>query len=727
MKKSLLLLNLLLSAALLAAGVAAAESSYLTEEDLIDSIPLVYGVSHFAQPVESAPAAVTVIDRELIAALNAKTIADILTAVPGFGAIATSQLAVASGYQLGGDPFARRMHVEIDGRPLSDSMLAISIWDDLGIDIADIERVEVIRSSNLPADGDNALLGTMNIVTASPLLAPLLRVGVEADGDDYIRRYINGARTMGMVDAQVWLAERERALGRDLYQSPLGGSDGYLLRDGFDSNSAGDFDPQANTLQKDRSLGGRLLWSPTALDSVELAAGYSASSAGSSSQRARYSWQQLEWQRLLEDGGHWRAFAYHNLSRVRASGLMAIAAIFGPLPSDPYDPGIEPKPKPKPKPKLMPTTAVVLADDDEWVIVGLDQSGRTERWGGELRRHWRADGHWQLSVGAALARDRAQSEYLTDQPTTLARSSGRVFAAGEWQWRPGWLVSAGLSGEWAEQLSAVGAARLGLNYSLSAASTLRLASAAGTRQPTLLEQRRQSVGRDTASGEIDIITLGDPQLDVESSQLVELGYHWRSASSRVEFDSRWYRQQLHDPILPSRIIGDIDSALGEDEFIYYHNRGDIHQQGVELQLTARHRQAWLLHLTASYLDSRAKPEPLAFNSEFAIEPYLDELEPYSTGVFAARWSAGATASYTFASHWTVAGQLRWQSELPAWLADSYEGFSQLNLSAQRSWQAADGGEVRLAVEGRNLADAKVEGLDYFPGRGVMVKLEFMLP
>ncbi len=241
--------------------------------------------------------------------------------------------------------------MEIDGRPLSDSMLAISIWDDLGIDIADIERVEVIRSSNLPADGGNALLGTVNIITGSPLLAPLLRAGVEVDQDDYLRRYLNGARTMGRVDAQVWLAERERLLGRDLYQSPLGGSDGYLLRDRFGAEV--DFDPQPNTVQRDRSVGGRLLWSPTALDSLELAAGFSDSNAGAGDQRARYSWQQLEWQRVLADGGHWQALGYHNLSRVSATGLMALQTISELLPSPDTEPPSdgEPKPKPKPKPK----------------------------------------------------------------------------------------------------------------------------------------------------------------------------------------------------------------------------------------------------------------------------------------------------------------------------------------------------------------------------------------
>ncbi len=74
---------------LAAVDATGGDGDYLTEQDLIETIPLVYGVSHFAQPVEAAPAAVTVIDRELIAALNAKSIADILTAVPGFGAIAT--------------------------------------------------------------------------------------------------------------------------------------------------------------------------------------------------------------------------------------------------------------------------------------------------------------------------------------------------------------------------------------------------------------------------------------------------------------------------------------------------------------------------------------------------------------------------------------------------------------------------------------------------------------
>lgn len=61
------------------------------------------------------------------------------------------------------------MLVQVDGRSvLSPYFIAGVEWNHLGVDIDDIERIEVFRGSNSAAYGGNAFLGVANIITRAP-------------------------------------------------------------------------------------------------------------------------------------------------------------------------------------------------------------------------------------------------------------------------------------------------------------------------------------------------------------------------------------------------------------------------------------------------------------------------------------------------------------------------------------------------------------------------------
>lgn len=720
----------------MAAVTAAAESDpgYLSELDLFEEIPMVTGVSHFLQPIEATPAAVTVLDREMIAALNPQSFAQILQLVPGFAQMVTAQGTLAPGYQLGGEPFARRMHVEIDGRPLNDSMLVTAMWQDFGLDFNDIERIEVIRGSNMSADGGNALLGTVNIITRSPLLAERLRLSVELDEDHFRRYSLNTAFTLGGVETQLWARQREQQTVREWGTSPFGTSESYtvigqedLSYDG--SVGAAEQPRQAaaravreTARQRDRSVGVRMLWSPTATDRIETAAGYSDHQTPFGDQRARYSWQQLEWQRLLPDLGEWRGFLFHNHNRVSATGLLAIGEISGPLPSAAANPWYADRNR----------AAFNIADESDYAAV--DESGWSERWDAELRRYWRYGSDLELSVGGAATHDRAASRYLTDQAHTLQRRSSRLYTTAAWQVESDWQLSGGLMAEQAEGLSSITAARLGANYRLDNQHSWRLAAAIGGRQPTLLESHRASVARDRASATVDLFTLVNSQLDVERTQLIELGYHWRSGDQRIELDGRWYGQKVTDLIKPSDIVLELTRSLdGElttvsDGVLYYDNRADLYQHGLELQLTARHRQQWLLHLTAAYLDSRASSAPLQLDTAlpYPIESFTVD-RPFDVGLVGERWSASMLASYQLNTQWQLASQLNWQSATSGWMYLDSAPTTHWDLSLQRHWQrSASGAAVELSVALRNITDERVDGLLDYPRRRLVVQLQLEL-
>lgn len=125
-------------------------------------------VSRMNTPLESSPASVSVIDREMIRNSGAREIADIFRLVPGF----------VIGYRRGhtptvtyhglGDEFQRQLQVLVDGRSVFIPSFGGVPWSNLPLLLEDIERVEITRGPNAVTYGANAFLATVNIITRHP-------------------------------------------------------------------------------------------------------------------------------------------------------------------------------------------------------------------------------------------------------------------------------------------------------------------------------------------------------------------------------------------------------------------------------------------------------------------------------------------------------------------------------------------------------------------------------
>jgi iron complex outermembrane recepter protein len=144
------------------------ERLLLTEHDFFADLPVVLSATRLRQPVSEAPAAVTLIDRELIEASGARELVDILRLVPGMIVARHSNHEPVVTY--GGLPerFARRMQVLVDGRSVYQPFSGGVLWPDLGLAIEDIAHIEVIRGPNAAAYGPNSFQGIINIITRHP-------------------------------------------------------------------------------------------------------------------------------------------------------------------------------------------------------------------------------------------------------------------------------------------------------------------------------------------------------------------------------------------------------------------------------------------------------------------------------------------------------------------------------------------------------------------------------
>jgi len=148
---------------------AAEEASRSESEDpFFVDLPVVLSATRLAQRPQDAPAAVFVIDREMIDASGAREIADLLRLAPGFIVASDGGNQRAVSYRGFVDSFGRRLQVLVDGRSVYTPFFGGLGWSDLPLAIDDIERIEVIRGPNGATYGANSFLGVVNILTRHP-------------------------------------------------------------------------------------------------------------------------------------------------------------------------------------------------------------------------------------------------------------------------------------------------------------------------------------------------------------------------------------------------------------------------------------------------------------------------------------------------------------------------------------------------------------------------------
>ncbi len=137
-----------------------------SERDYFEELPVVLSVSRLAQPLQDAPGAVTVIDRETIRRSGVRELAEVLRLVPGFQVAHVPNGQPTASYHGIAEDFSRHLQVLVDGRSQYSPFFMGGVnWNLVPVSLDDIERIEVMRGSNSAAYGSNSFLGVVNIVT----------------------------------------------------------------------------------------------------------------------------------------------------------------------------------------------------------------------------------------------------------------------------------------------------------------------------------------------------------------------------------------------------------------------------------------------------------------------------------------------------------------------------------------------------------------------------------
>ena len=150
---------------MLCANQCLAAPEDFSEQSLIGDMPVVLSASRLRQPLSEAPNAMTVIDRAMIKASGFRTIPDLFRMVPGMYVSYWSGNSAIVGYHGVIEQYARRMQVLVDGRTVYMPPNGGVSWEDLPLQMEDIERIEVIRGPAAASYGGNSFQGVINIIT----------------------------------------------------------------------------------------------------------------------------------------------------------------------------------------------------------------------------------------------------------------------------------------------------------------------------------------------------------------------------------------------------------------------------------------------------------------------------------------------------------------------------------------------------------------------------------
>ena len=153
--------------------------------------------TYVPQPMADLSSSVTVLDREFLQVTNKRTVADALRTVPG---LLIEELGGPGGLTAvsirGGE--ANFTLVLVDGVELNDpTNTRGGSYDFSNLDMASIERIEIVRGAQSAIYGSDALAGVINIITLRSTDTNQQRVRAEWGEDDFSHYVVSATGSAG--------------------------------------------------------------------------------------------------------------------------------------------------------------------------------------------------------------------------------------------------------------------------------------------------------------------------------------------------------------------------------------------------------------------------------------------------------------------------------------------------------------------------------------------------
>jgi len=641
----------LVRALVLGVAVACPHAAWaaLTEADFLDEMPVVLSASRLSQPVNEAPAAVTVIDQDMIRASGFRDIPDLLRLVPGFSVAYTRDNTWAIGYHGMADAFSRRFQVLVDGRSIYSAAYGAVSWGELPLSVDDIDRIEVVRGPNAATYGANAFLAVINIITKDP------------------------SQTLGSF-ASVQYGEQGMS-GVTLRHGGEQGDLRYRLtlsaqtRDRFETDTLDGTTP-VKLYEETQTyfVNGRADYRVSATDEIstqfglsvgDWQAGHSVNADEPTGQNVSAQYAQFKYRRVNSPDDEWMVQAYFSRNNFEAPNQAEIC--FDTVEAEPaVCPGGAPSP-----PRYVATGQMLEAGID-WLQT---------RFNLEFQRNQRLAPDWRMVWGAEVRHETAESLRYLNSNETFDGTLARAYANFEWRARPSLLVQGGAMLEHHYFTGTDLSPRLALNYTLADGHTLRLNLSEAYRSPTFFEQKGNLTYYTTAG--MEVVQLFAPSNPLRPERILsrEIGYVGQYPVLRLQLDAKLFHDTIYDYI------------NSDGEPARFDNRDDFTVRGGDLQLNWQPVPE--LRLSAQY--ARAFIE-----ADASIDKDLTRSAPRNNFSLLARYDLGRG--------WEASGGV-YRSSRMKWLSegDITQAYTRWDVRLARRWKW-EGREVEAAVTGQNLGE-----------------------
>lgn len=521
----------------------------LSEKDYLGPLPTVLSATRLSQPLPEAPAAITVVDRDMIRASGARELADVFRLVPGF------QVGYVSGhwqtvtYHGLADTYSKRMQVLVDGRSVYTPAFGGVQWSDLPLALDDIDRIEVIRGPNMASYGANAVQGVINIITRHAAQDSGTQVKAMGGSKGVREGYLRHGGAMGNLDYRFTLGHRQddgfdnrndskrvslATLRTDYRATP---NDTLMLQLGLNEGPRGMGEPATPD-------------NPTPTDNEH-------------GRRINSNYQQIRWQHSKGSDEEISLQFFHNYHKSSESWLTPGLPILG---------GAQ---------------------------LPMDASVTAQRYDLELQHNFAPSNQWRFVWGASTRLDQVTSPGYLGTQQALSHRLYRLFANGEWRITPAWLLNAGAMMEKNDITGVDLAPRLALNHLINANHALRASLSKAMRTPVIFEDRADT--KITSGSLLNHLYLGNRDLLPETIVSRELGYLGTFPQAHLSMDARFFHDRISRLIDTSLVPYPADN-VGDRKTRQFMNGDTATVTGAETQIKYRPRKGTQLIFSYAYMD-----------------------------------------------------------------------------------------------------------------------------
>lgn len=582
-------------------------TSQATPDDLFFELPVVLSATRLEQPISETPIAVTIIDRQMIVASGARNIPDILYLGPGmlighslneFG----DEPRVVVAYHGHSDQYSRQMQVLIDGRSIYEPVLGGVNWNNIPVNIDDIERIEVIRGPNASTYGSNSFLAVINIITRHAAEDTGHYVRTNIGHNDITDATYRFADQFGDLDYRFTITSYN-----DSGQETINGA---ALRDDVGTNTIDyRFDYQINSNSQLTYQGGYS-------DSTQQAR---ASTRPGSFNPDRdidnlNAYQFFRYENTLNQAHSIKAQYYYNL--FDKTDVFSV-----PLTLDPIDLNEDIN-------NLLglPSIAMGTLSIDTFDL-NNNESFKSERHNIEITHYFTPDNDLRLIWGIGAQQDSGESTYYFGSSSNRSRNIYRAFSNIESKITDAINFNVGALWENSDLVGSNVSPRASLIGKITPQHSLRASYSEAIRTLFLAEQFADiTLNADTnvtvdvtfpivtqisqpVSLISDILRSTNP-LVTERIISREIGYYGRFADDDLLISARIFRNSLSNLIDATAVPSDIELSPGEDGLVdVFNNLYSTTIKGLELELDYNFNSSLRLISNASLLDIEGNFDP----------------------------------------------------------------------------------------------------------------------